>query len=314
MSDHCSDILPDDVVELYALQIQEWVQAAPGDFHVKDIDYDFRTTRVQGQEVNLFRTYNEKMNRTNALEVLVRRGVIERVGNRRGWYRPVDPYADIMDLENAEDDIMDIILPMGVHKLCQVSPGIVVVAGEPNAGKTAFLLNLINLNMRKWNIHYFNSEMSAGELRRRLKKFDQFSGISSWTFQAYSRYENFADVIRPGEGNVNIIDFLEIHDEFYKVGAAIKQIHDRLRGALGIIAIQKNPGSDTGLGGYRTMEKPRLALAIEPGRLKITKAKNWVDPENNPNGKIRDFKLVQGASFRTVGNWYREERKKKNED
>ena len=92
-------------------------------------------------------------------------------------------------------------------------------------------------NQRDHKIHYFNSEMGPGELRTRLEKFGE--PLDTWKFQAYERSSNFADVIKPGPGNLNIIDFLEIHENFYEIGGRLKEIHDRLKGAVAIVALQK---------------------------------------------------------------------------
>ena len=116
---------------------------------------------------------------------------------------------------------------------------------------------------------------------------------------------DFSTAIRP-EG-LNIIDFLEIHDEFYKVGALIKDIFDKLTTGLAVIAIQKNKGRDEGLGGQRSLEKPRLYMAMEPGKLKIVKAKNWLNSTMNPNGMCMEFKLAKGCYFKGTGTWRREE-------
>ena len=147
--------------------------------------------------------------------------------------------------------------------------------------------------------------MGAGELQGRLKKFEGLN-LSDWNFNAYSRDTDFGDVIFTGENSLNIIDFLEIHDDFFAVGEKIKQIHIALKGAVAIIAIQKNKGAEFGLGGNRTMEKARLVVNVEPGRFKITKAKNFIDPKVNPNGLICDWKLVDGCKFVMQGSsWYK---------
>jgi hypothetical protein len=175
-------------------------------------------------------------------------------------------------------------------------PGnIVTIMGEPNAGKSAFLLNVVKLNMFDHKITYFSSEMGSMEMNARLEKFG--FGVADWQFTAIERNENFADVIVPGEGNINIIDFMEIYDNFYLVAQMLNDIYKKLAGAIAIIAIQKNPGRDVGLGGHRSLEKPRLALAISSGLLKIVKAKNWKNQEVNPNGMEFEFKLVNGCKF-----------------
>ena len=71
------------------------------------------------------------------------------------------------------------------------------------------------------------------------------------------------------------------------------------------MCLQKNPGAEAGLGGFRSMEVARLALAVDHGRVKITKAKNYCD--ENPNGLIKNFKLVDGCQIIDRHGWYREE-------
>jgi hypothetical protein len=145
--------------------------------------------------------------------------------------------------------------------------------------------------------------MGSSELRKRLDKFDDIA-LSDWKFKPWERSGNFADVIKPGKGKINIIDFLEIHDNFYEVGGKLAEIHNKLKGAIAIVALQKNRGVDTGLGGFRSIEKPRLALAMSPGTLKIVKAKNWKTSEN-PNGKQIRFKIAAGCKLFNQGNWHK---------
>lgn len=228
---------------------------------------------------------------------------IERVGARNGHYRRVESECQAIDFLAADTSPVSLSLPFGLPKLVEIMPGnIIVVAGESNSGKTALLLNVVRENMATWQVHYFNSEMGASELRKRLSKFD--TPLHSWNFHAWERNENFQDAIRGGPGVLNIIDFLEIHDEFYKVAGQLAAIHAKLNGAICIVALQKNRGTDLGLGGGRSLEKPRLYLAMERGKIKIVKAKNWASSEN-PNGMERYFKLVDGCKFSLQGDWTR---------
>jgi len=276
-------------------QIKNWIKASPGEFNTRDIDYDLG-----------FKEPKQKQLRTKILEKFVAEKTLSREGKRRGQYRPYKKELEVMDFMNAKDNFLPLRLPLGIHKMVGIMPGnIIILAGEPNAGKTAMMLNIIKSNMGLFNVHYFNSEMGEGELQNRLKKFDDIT-LSQWHFNPYTRDKDFSDVIFTGEKSLNIIDFLEIHDDFYAVGEKIKQIHVALKGAVAIIAIQKNKGSEFGLGGNRTMEKARLVVNVEPGRFKITKAKNFVDPELNPNGLMCDWKLVNGCRFvMNKDNWYK---------
>jgi hypothetical protein len=149
--------------------------------------------------------------------------------------------------------------------------------------------------MGKFKINYFSSEMGAMELRARLQKFE--GNLQHWkdNVNFRERSSNFADVVKPND--VNIIDFLEVTEDFFKVGGMIKEIYDKLKKGIAIIALQKNKGRDLGLGAERSIEKARLYLSIEHGKIKIIKGKNWANPEVNPNGMQWSFKLVQGSKF-----------------
>ena len=219
-----------------------------------------------------------------------------------GWFRRIENDLAEIDFKNAKGDFLDIKYPFGIEKWFKTAPkNIIVIAGEPDAGKTAFLLNFAALN--NWNsmgITYFSSEMGEFELKTRLMNFSRPT-INGWRMQVFERSADFADVIRPD--GINIIDFLELHDEFYKVGFFMKQIFDKLDKGIALIAIQKNPGKDQGLGGMRSIEKARLAVNMERGgRLIIEKAKNWAT-ENNPRGLCVNYKLVGGSDFRITEDW-----------
>ena len=103
------------------------------------------------------------------------------------------------------------------------------------------------------------------------------------------------------------LDFLEVHVDFFAVGAAIKAIHDNLKDSICVIFIQKNPGQEVGLGSWRSAEKARLYLSIERGKAKITDAKNWRDAAYNPNGRYRDFDIYSGTKITAKAGWYRGE-------
>lgn len=250
-------------------------------------------------ELNLLNP-NQKATARVVLHSMCKDGILERHPSRAGMYRRVESEIEETNWQSMDADPFDLSWPFDLQDLVDTySKNIIVVAGSPDAGKTAFLLETTRLNMNKYPIHYFSSEMGGVELRKRLNKFN--IPMNEWKFKFYERASNFADVIKPD--NVNIIDYLEIHQEHYLIGAWIKQIFDRLRNGIAIIAIQKKPKADTGVGGMTTKEKPRLYLTMEHGVIRIEKAKNWVNGEVNPNGMQCKFKLVQGCKFNMIENW-----------
>ncbi|UCE50835.1 MAG: bifunctional DNA primase/polymerase [Desulfobacterales bacterium] len=251
-----------------------------------------------------FPTPEERRKISAILSRLIKEGFIERVGDKSGLFRKVENECDEIDFINADTRILPIKWPFDIQYLVEIMPGnIIVVAGEADAGKTAFLLNVIQQNMNQFEIHYFNSEMGDSELKKRLMLFNR--PLDKWKFKPWERSDNFSDVIKPGKGKINIVDFLEIYESFYEVGGKLAEIHKKLNGAVAIVAIQKNPGVEVGLGGYRGMEKPRLYLTMSRDNIcKIVKGKNWATAEN-PNKKEIKYKIVNGCDIYPQGGWHK---------
>jgi hypothetical protein len=250
---------------------------------------------------------NEKLNIRVQCHKLAQKGLLEKDKRVNGRYRRIDKSLNEMNFTTADSSAeFALSWPFGLEEYVKLMPkSIVVVAGSPNAGKTAFLLNVVAMNQGKQDIAYFNSEMAVEEMKLRL---DCFEYVDGWCFRAFERTGNFADVIFPDA--VNIIDFMEINDEFYKVAGELQAIHEKLNKGIAIVALQKNPPKkdlkgkmsevDLGRGGAFGLEKPRLYMAMDAGRLKIVKAKIWKNPKINPNGKIFKFKLLNGSEFVNV--------------
>lgn len=245
-----------------------------------------------------------------ALQTLCAGGYIEAVPNMTfGWYRPIIKDACEINPWDFQGEDADIWLPLGLADKVKIFQGdIILFAGSPNVGKTALTMNVAKENALKgWEVKYFNSEMSAPELSERLNMFS--APRSSWdNVKFYRRSDNFQDVVVPGKNVLNIIDFLQIHKDFYSIGATLFEIHKRLGDSLCIINMQKNPGNETALGGFRTLELPRLAVAVDFQKALIVKAKAWRDKDRNPNGAECAFKLIHGHNFVPMGGvdfkWY----------
>lgn len=275
-----------------AEEARYWVENIDGYFDVNDFYRDLVIT-----------TSAEKGAAITAFQRLVETGILEKHGLKRGVYRLVQNKCETIDYLNAVDQTIPVVWPLGIEEWVSLYPGnICVIAGEKDAGKTAILLNFVRMNMDKHKIHYFSSEMGAIEFKVRLSKFQDI-GLTDWNFFPKERNSQFEDVIQPND--INIIDFLEIYDEFYKVGFFIKQIFDKLDKGIAIIALQKNPGTNYGLGGMRSVEKARLYLAVGGHEIRIMVGKNWKNTEINPVGLTRSFKLVNGCQFIPTTEWER---------
>jgi len=250
-------------------------------------------------------TRQEKNAAYIAMSRLVKESFLEKYGNKSGCYRRVESDIEEMAWENAPTKDISLDYPLGIHDLVKTYPSnIIIIAGTSNAGKTSFLLDFARRNAKKMPVHYFNSEMGLSELKMRLDLFQNCTAADWKKIKFYERGDNFDDVIRPDA--INIIDYLEVLDEFWKVGAAIKKIHDKLNNGIAIIALQKNKGAELGRGGAMGLEKCRLYLNLDYGKCHLVKAKNWRTTEN-PNGMAMDFKIAGGwRILPDEKGWYKE--------
>ncbi len=249
----------------------------------------------------------DKKNVVLALLRLHKEGILERGHGRDGLYRRVENQAEEVNFLTAPTNDFPITWPLGIHSHCMIYPGnIVIVAGSKSAGKTAFLLNTVQLNQRQHEIVYLNSEMGDTEFRKRLELFEGVK-LTDWKFKAYHRMTNFEDLIT-AEKKIFIVDFLEVTSDFWKVAQYIQEIHRKLKEGIAIIALQKSDMKEMGRGGDFSREKARLYLSLDylhdekVNRIKITDAKAWRS-DRNPRGLYRNYKLVKGSRFIPVGDW-----------
>lgn len=284
-----------------AHEIRQWVELQNGYFSVTDCygELQIVTKEEKGNARIVFhRLCNDEK-------------LIEKYGEKQGVYRPVKSDVQIIDWQNADEKEYPFEMPLSIHELAKLYPGnIAVLAGASNTGKTSFMLETIRLNQKYHKVTYLNSEMGAQELKIRLKLFEEVITLDKWKFRALERSSSFADVVDPT--GFNIIDFLEVYDDFWKIGGWIRDIHEKLTSGICLIAIQKRASTkkqtnDYGRGGELTLEKPRLYLSMDRGRIKVVKAKIWRNHERNPNGLIRDFKIVNGWKFLPTSKWESED-------
>ena len=231
-------------------------------------------------------------------------GIIEPWKRRgHGWYRRIENEVIDIDWQNADENPLEIKLPLELDKMVNLYNGdIFVIAGESNAGKSAMCLNIVELNMPEWDCHYFSSELGGPKLKKRIGMFDTPAEL--WKMPAHQKQDNYHDVLFPDA--LNIIDFLMITDEHWKVGNIIKEIHIALKETRGIaiVAIQKDPNKKFGRGGDASRELASLYITLsETGWAKIIKLK---DPktEDNPNGEVCNYELENGSYFKQKSPWH----------
>lgn len=282
--EQCDRIREDHRIDNLTENFYLWIDDAFGQFDTKQLYSDLAVTAPKDK--NLLRV---------ALHRLVEKGILER-GRLTGTFRKVDAEANSIELLDEEPAPIPIKIPGGIEEKVDVHPGEVLInAGAPNVGKSAYDMNMAYLNRDTFDVIYFSSEWGPEELTLRTSK----SGLpqSEWKkIQFKKRTENFHDVIQPNA--LNIIDYLEVIDgEFYKIGDNIRKIFQRLERGIALISLQMDRGGKLAWGGQKTLDKARLYLTLDAGILTIVKGKNWASTVN-PDGMKRRFKLVSGYDFR----------------
>ena len=267
-----------------ASEIKRYIEGREGDLYLAEIYEALQIINPQ-----------DKAAAQMALSRLAaKNGPLEKSG--KGHFRVRADDCAIIDIFDPDQAELNIKYPLGIHEFFITRPkNIIVVAGESDAGKSAFVMNFAALNKDSYPVSYFSSEMGNTELKARLIKYNR--GTEFWRNVDFrERSRDFADVIRPD--SINIIDFLEIHEDFYLIGKYIKDIFDKLNKGIAIIALQKDEGRDLGRGRGLSIEKARLYLTMEKNnRTKIVKCKNWRDDMYNPNGLCCRWKLAAGIRF-----------------
>ena len=234
---------------------------------------------------------------------LVEKGELERDPNIDGRFWRIIKDCEPEDWQNACTDTVNLWLPFQLNEMIQIMPGsIILFAGSQDAGKSAVMMNIARENMRDWNVHYFSSELNSGAFKSRIAKFPDIS-IDQWDVKFYpDRTNNFHDVLKTGKNDLNLIDYLEIHDSFYKVSEYLARIHEKIGNGICVIALQKDPGSLYGRGGSFTQEKPILSVSLDHGKATISKFKGEFKG-GNPRGKEYRFKIVNGCQIIHVQGW-----------
>lgn len=280
-------------------KIDEWIEDSHGLW--------FETQQLDN-EMGI-KTAQEKLNRRVHLGRLVDRKIIERHPKDVKRWRQITK--DLVELDYkhlALTTPLDIELPLGLSLLTKIFPGnLFVIAGSQNAGKSAVALELIRLNNDKPMLcHYFYSEGGDAELRNRLDGCEGMD-INEWNFRAFSRSTDFADVIVPG--CLNVVDYLEVTDEFYSVADKLTAICNKNPDGFNVVCLQKNAGAKLGRGGSFSLEKARLYIAFDEAdgannaQAEIIKAKSWAVKGYNPNHLKTTFHIQNGWIENNAVDW-----------
>ena len=271
-------------------EVREWCLRQKGYFFTTEVRHDLHiTTKID----------------INTLSVIINRledqGIIEKQGEKRGCYRTKEAGGSL-DMRFIEEEIpeFDVRLPFGLNGIMSLYPkNIIIVAGSKGAGKTALLLKIARDNQDLNDVVYMNSEMGDEEWSMRLKKIG-IMRAEDMRFRAMGVHKNFHDHMEPCK-KIYIIDYLEIHDNFYEIAKPIRLIHEAIKDGIAIIAVQKKGGVALGRGAEFSMEKSRLYLSLDflkdqrCTQMTIVDAKSPKVPET-PSGWSKRIKFMDFGS------------------
>lgn len=268
--------------------VEGWVRETSGVFSKRDIWDDLDID-----------SYENKAHLRTILKRLREIKLIAYSDGSHGKYRLLDTELEPMSLTRANPkNVLPIKWPFGLERYIKIyRKNVAILFGSKDAGKTAFLLNLMKNNMGRFPIRYLNTDMGEEELRVRVEKYEDTT-IEQWDkyVEMYEKSIILPEHINPNA--INIVDFLEIHDEFYKIGKPIRDWATMLNDGILVVAVQKNPGADLPLGKGRALEKAKLAVNLDPGKITLAVAKNWQDGiTSSPKGMAWTYKLLGGATY-----------------
>jgi len=253
-----------------------------------------------------FKTRKAKRYRWQVLKAYIEKGQLESRGPDK-YRKPNSEFEEIDVMSAVEGTQVAMSWPMGLEKYLKVYPkSIIIVAAAPGKGKTAFLHNLgLHNRKNKLGVVMFSNDMTDVEIKERW--LNTGLPLTKKPFPVYEVYNSFGDAIREkkSQDKINIIDYLDLNSDTYRIGDEIEDIYRAIDGGVAAIAIQKKPHQDIGIGGLYSWKRAKIYLSLDTvldeGRpinvLKIIKARGRVNKEVNPEGMEIKYHLIDGIKF-----------------
>jgi len=271
-------------------EIKEWVMSSNGIFLSSEVA---RTLQLSSRD--------EQKHLSKTLARLVDEGILERHGNRAGMFRRIQKDFTEMYWQDASIEPLNVLYPLGLHNLFRTfCKNVIVIAGVKDAGKTAFMLDFIKQNQKRWKIHYFTNEMGEEELKLRLLAHKDMRQ-NDWNFKAYEVGGAWEDAIMPND--ITIIDYLEINNDFCTIGEIIKRMHEKLDKGILLLGLQQAEGARLGRGAAFSLQRPRMYLTLDSGIATIISAKNRIPGRPSPVGYTMNYEVIDGWKLHQLNEW-----------
>ncbi len=241
---------------------------------------------------------------------------IKRIG--RGIYRVIKQVKPVRWWDADESRFFEITFPksyedetfFGFQDAINISPGdLIVVGGVSNYGKTGLVLSILGENLDKHQCLLMGNEYASldgipsPKFKRRMKRMSWakwFNGKGEARFDLLPIREDHEDYVR--SGYLNIVDWINLTDNFFKIGAILENIKANIGDGVAIVVLQKDEDKDLSRGKGFTRDLVDLYLTIDPygeneSRLTVGKVK---DPKSFFD-RLWAFEIVDyGANFRNI--------------
>jgi len=277
-------------MELTQSELERWIREdATGKFHYKEVLDGQVSPELRSRIPEMMRRARDK-------------GVATSIDGKHGWWRPVRNDLEEIAWQNLDGVIGEnVTLPLELNDFCYIPlPSLIINAGVYNSGKTAFAINVVNLNLEKWEnrIRFFVSE-GAEIMKMKFNNLNAYIPVPA-PFKMYRRTEHFADVIDPD--GLNVIDYLRVNmEQSYAVSKELFDIFNKLSTGIAIVMMQKPKGDrKLAFGGAGTAFEPTLYTGMDNNHLGFEKIKVQKQLDYDPYNLKITFKISKGVNFYEV--------------
>jgi len=244
---------------------------------------------------------------------------IKTIGSKSGLYKILTNITPINTLVIPNSKPIDITFPYGIddvsgfgfEQILEVDEGdVLVIAGDSNSAKTAWVINMLAANMDKFPCVLMGNEYAridnqlSPKFVRRMKRMDWVNWeneAGQLKFIILPVNEDYEDWVQPGK--INFIDWIDIEENLWLIGRIIKRIKHAVGNGVAIIVLQKGRGQILGRGRDWGLQMADFYVAIDPlgqyqRRLTVQKAKAT---KGYLDGRMWGFDIIDfGTKFHNI--------------
>jgi hypothetical protein len=278
--------------------VEEWLKTVTGSFHYSKI----LDGRVSPESFGHLR---------KIMHDLVKERKIKSLGQHDGIYKIIKEIKPVRWHDADESEYSELVFPwshedcssFGLEDAINLSPGdLIVVSGVSNTGKSGYVLNLLGENIDKHTCVLMGNEYTSldgqpsPKFKRRLKRMtwvEWFNGSGESKFELLPVRSDFEDYVKPD--CLNIIDWINLTDQFYQIGKIIEDVKAALGRGLAIVVLQKEEEAKLARGRGFTRDLADVYLTIDPYGDKASVSK-W--ESRLEVGKVKDKKkMIEGRTW-----------------